>query len=146
MRFSVSYDNKKESDLSPHDRFTEHPIPKYRPKGRRQSKYAASTLMQAVLIASCAKNTGRFLLLTAQTHTTTENYAMTRTYTTEEERVANEFALALLMPENDFKEQVRFNDNHDGTINTKAIAEYFHVPISMASLRGQRLGLFAHPF
>ena len=71
---------------------------------------------------------------------------MARTYTAEEEMIATEFALALLMPEKDFREQVKLHDNHDGTINTKAIAEHFHVPISMASLRGQGLGLFAYPF
>ncbi len=70
---------------------------------------------------------------------------MARTYTQEQEAMANEFALALLMPERAFREQVVLHDNNDGTVNTKAIAEHFHVTIGMASLRGQRLGLFESP-
>ena len=58
----------------------------------------------------------------------------------------NEFALALLMPEREFRKQVELNTNEDGTINTKRIAEYFQVSISDASLRGRNLGLFEKHF
>lgn len=58
----------------------------------------------------------------------------------------NEFALAFLMPEKEFRKQVELNTNEDGTVNTKRIAEYFHVSISDASLRGKGLGLFERDF
>ena len=53
---------------------------------------------------------------------------------------ATEFALAFLMPEDEYRKV--FNKNTlDGIVNTKAIAEYFHVSIDDAALRGIGLGL-----
>lgn len=62
-------------------------------------------------------------------------------FTIEKERQANEFAYALLMPENIYLEQVELNTDKNGKVNTKAIAEYFGVSISDAANRGYSLGV-----
>lgn len=59
----------------------------------------------------------------------------------EKEQMANEFAYALLMPEKLYREQVELNTEKNGMVNTKKIAEFFHVTISDAAERGYRLGL-----
>ncbi len=62
-------------------------------------------------------------------------------YTIEQEEIATEFALALLMPEDEYREQVRIHTEPNGMVNTKAIADYFHVEINVAHIRGVRLGI-----
>lgn len=57
------------------------------------------------------------------------------------EWLANEFALALLMPVQEYKKQLSLHTDEHGIVNTKAIAEYFHVTISDAHMRGVSLGL-----
>lgn len=58
----------------------------------------------------------------------------------EKEEAANYFALALLMPKKEYEMQVK--KHTDGNlVNTKAIADYFHVSISDAHLRGVHLGI-----
>lgn len=63
----------------------------------------------------------------------------------QKEQMANEFAMAFLMPEKEFKKCVeQYTEN--GICNTKAVAKHFGVTVSIASLRGQHLGLFESIF
>lgn len=52
----------------------------------------------------------------------------------------NEFALAFLMPKNEYIEEVDKNTN-DNIVDTKVLAKHFDVSITNASLRGKRLGI-----
>ena len=61
--------------------------------------------------------------------------------TMDKEAVANEFAMALMMPVNQYKEQLSLHTDADGRVDTKAIADYFHVTIDVAHMRGVSLGL-----
>jgi Zn-dependent peptidase ImmA (M78 family) len=67
---------------------------------------------------------------------------MTRQWTVEQERDADEFAAAFLMPTADFK---RIAERHrDGNVyDTAAIAGEFGVSIADATMRGRWLGLFS---
>lgn len=56
------------------------------------------------------------------------------------EELANAFALAFLMPEKEYRVVVSEN-TANGVVDTKAVAEHFHVSISDASARGVSLGL-----
>lgn len=64
-----------------------------------------------------------------------------QTFTTEQEQMANAFARALLMPENEYREQVKIHTLPDNKVDTAKIAEYFHVSISTAADRGYEMGL-----
>lgn len=59
---------------------------------------------------------------------------------TDLEYQANEFAAALLMPQELYREEMERNTNGT-TVNTTAIADYFGVSVSAASYRGKFLGL-----
>lgn len=54
--------------------------------------------------------------------------------------LANEFALALLMPARDYR-AVFAQNTVDGVTDTAAIAAHFHVTVSDAATRGVSLGL-----
>lgn len=56
-----------------------------------------------------------------------------------EEYQANEFAGALLMPKNEYK-KIMNQYTIENKVDTKKIAEYFGVSVSMASNRGKHLG------
>lgn len=56
-----------------------------------------------------------------------------------QEWLANEFASALLMPKNKYKE-IMDQYTMDAFVDTKKIADYFGVSVSAASSRGQFLG------
>lgn len=56
------------------------------------------------------------------------------------DKLATTFALAFLMPEDEYKEVVHKN-TVNGIVDTKAIADHFHVSISDAAFRGVDLGL-----
>ena len=60
--------------------------------------------------------------------------------TAEKELIATEFAMALLMPEKQYKEQIAIHTDPHGRVDTKAIADHFHVPIDVAHMRGVSLG------
>lgn len=64
-----------------------------------------------------------------------------QSFTTEQEFQANAFAMALLMPETDYREQVKIHTEQNGRVNTAKIAEYFNVSVSTAAERGYELGL-----
>lgn len=54
----------------------------------------------------------------------------------------NEFAAAILMPKVQYMQQFNINLSEDGkTVNTKNIADYFHVKTSDAHYRGVCLGI-----
>lgn len=56
-----------------------------------------------------------------------------------EDALANEFALAFLMPQEEYERVLK--EHTDGnTVNTAAIAKYFHVSITDAAARGVQLG------
>lgn len=60
-----------------------------------------------------------------------------------EELEANEFAAALLMPEEQFIKIAREHLDDNNCYNTPAIADYFQVSVQSASLRGKWLGIFS---
>lgn len=66
----------------------------------------------------------------------------TRFGTSEQEYQANEFAAALLMPENVYKEVMDLNTEENG-INMSNVAKYFNVSVSAAINRGKFLGYLA---
>ena len=57
------------------------------------------------------------------------------------DQCANEFAMALLMPEKEYREQIALNLDEHGMVNTKAVADHFHVSITDAHMRGVSLGI-----
>lgn len=61
--------------------------------------------------------------------------------TSEQEYQANEFAAALLMPEDEYK-KVLYEHLDDYRVNIKNVADYFHVSVSAATNRGRFLGYF----
>lgn len=52
---------------------------------------------------------------------------------------ATTFALAFLMPRKLYKKQI---DRYGNRVDTRQLAEYFHVPVSFAFIRGFSLGYF----
>lgn len=64
-----------------------------------------------------------------------------QTFTAQQEQIANAFARAFLMPEDEYREQVKIHALPNGEIDTAKIAEYFHVSINTAADRGYELGL-----
>jgi len=73
-----------------------------------------------------------------------ENYqdtAYARNGYSEEEYDAHEFAAALLMPKDEYKEVVSDNTNDEKTCNITAVAQHFGVSIEAASNRGKWLGV-----
>lgn len=54
------------------------------------------------------------------------------------EELANVFALAFLMPEKEYR-AVASENTANGIVDTKAVAEHFHVSISDAFARGVSL-------
>jgi Zn-dependent peptidase ImmA (M78 family) len=65
-------------------------------------------------------------------------YRMSGSYT-QEEAEADMFAMAFLMPEDEFKEQMKLQNKNDG-VDMSAIAEYFDVSVNAAAMRAKRLG------
>lgn len=61
-----------------------------------------------------------------------------------EEYEANEFAASLLMPEDEFRQEVR-EASEDGECDLKRVAERFGVSLEAARTRGRWLGLFRWP-
>lgn len=59
----------------------------------------------------------------------------------EEEDEAQEFATALLMPEEEFRSIVR-KWRSGGRVELSPLAKYFQVSTHAARVRGQRLGIF----
>lgn len=59
----------------------------------------------------------------------------------EEEYEAHEFAAALLMPEEEFRNVVR-KFTSEGTVELSPIADHFQVSMHAARVRGQWLGIF----
>lgn len=66
-----------------------------------------------------------------------------RTKNSLQEKVANEFAAAFLMPADMYREQLEKNTDEDGTVNIEAIAKYFGVSCNMAQNRGHCLGVLS---
>lgn len=63
--------------------------------------------------------------------------------TSEEEVQANEFAAALLMPEEIFVEKcIENGKDNDGNVDVSKIAAFFNVSIQAATVRGRVLGLW----
>lgn len=59
------------------------------------------------------------------------------------EYIANEFAAAFLMPEEEYYQQLRENMQEDGRVCVQKIADYFHVSVNAVQKRGYELGLFS---
>jgi Zn-dependent peptidase ImmA (M78 family) len=73
-----------------------------------------------------------------------ENYedtAYARSGYSEEEYDAHEFAAALLMPKDEYKEVVSDNTNDNKICNITAVAQHFGVSTEAASNRGKWLGI-----
>ncbi len=73
-----------------------------------------------------------------------ENYqdtAYARSGYSEEEYDAHEFAAALLMPKDEYKEVVSDNTNDDKICNIATVAQYFGVSVEAALNRGKWLGV-----
>lgn len=71
-----------------------------------------------------------------------EEVIYTRFGTSEQEYQANEFAAALLMPENLYKKVID-DLSKENSVNMKNVADYFNVSISAAINRGRFLGYLA---
>ena len=70
---------------------------------------------------------------------------MRKVFTAQEEYEANEFAMAFLMPKNEFLEIAeKYLENNIYDCNK--IAEYFDVELHIAIKRGQSLGIFSYPY
>ncbi len=68
-----------------------------------------------------------------------QNYVYRRFGSSEQEYQANEFAAALLMPRDKYKEVL--DENTNGlTVDIDEVARYFHVSVSAAKNRGKFLG------
>lgn len=59
------------------------------------------------------------------------------------ESIANEFAAAFLMPEEEYYQQLRENMQEDGRVCVQKIADYFNVSVNAVQKRGYELGLFS---
>lgn len=59
------------------------------------------------------------------------------------EYIANEFAAAFLMPEEEYYQQLRENMQEDGRVCVQKIADYFNVSVNAVQKRGYELGLFS---
>lgn len=65
---------------------------------------------------------------------------MSLEHSAEKEETTNYFALALLMPETEYRRVLELH-TRENKVDTKAVADHFQVTVSMAHRRGVDLGL-----